>query len=158
MNEKKFALGIGLAGIAFIALLAYLSAPDLLPRPAVVLRPAGGSAASPADRAVAATPAAAVAKAAADCSAERLDSWRLMSLAEGGYRQGGFAVLNNALRGTVTVAETQVFDGDLQLEKITGNTAQLRCGEIRQTRVLADSRGAAPEMRTALPDPGAGGL
>lgn len=157
MNEKKFALGAGLTGIAFIALLVYLSAPDMLPRPAVVLLPAGSAAASAADGAVSIKPGAAAdvtANAASDCSAERLASWQLMSVGAGGYRQGGFAVLNNALRGSMTVAETQVFDGNLRLETVAGNTVQLRCGDIVQTRVLADSHGAAaPEMRTALPDP-----
>lgn len=158
MNEKKFALGAGLTGIAFIALLVYLTAPDMLPRPAVMLLPAGGAAASAGDGAVPIKSVAAVdvtANAAADCSAERLASWQLMSLGAGGYRQGGFAVLNNALRGSLTVAETHIFDGNLRLEKITGNTVELRCGDIVQTRMLADGHGAAgPEMRTALPDPG----
>ncbi|MDB5766365.1 MAG: hypothetical protein JWQ61_1179 [Collimonas fungivorans] len=157
MNEKKFALGAGLTGIAFIALLVYLTAPDMLPGPAVVLLPAGGVAARTADGAAPVKPGAAAgvtANTAAGCSAERLASWQLMSVGAGGYRQGGFAVLNNALRGSMTVAETQIFDGNLRLEKVVGNAVQLRCGDIVQTRVLADSHGAAaPEMRTALPNP-----
>lgn len=155
MNEKKIALGAGLTGIAFIALLVYLTAPDLLPRPAVVLLPAGGAAASAPGRAVPIkSGATADVTAKADCSAERLDSWQLMSVGAGGYRQGGFAVLNNALRGSLTVAEAQIFDGNLRLEKVSGNAVELRCGDIVQTLVLADSHGAVPEMRTALPDPG----
>ncbi len=162
MNEKKFAIGIGLAGIIFIALLVYLTAPDVLPRSAIVLLPASGTATvtpvTP-DHAVPIQPVAA-GSVATDCAAERLNSWRLISLGAGGYRQPGFAVLNNETRGSLTVAEAQMFDGNLQLEKIAGNAVVLRCGQIAQTMVLTDSRGAgdgdgatAPEMRTALPDP-----
>jgi hypothetical protein len=157
MNEKKFALGIGLAGIIFIALLVYLTAPDMLPRSAIVLLPAGGAAAITPGHAMPIQPVAA-GSVATECSAERLNSWRLISLGAGGYRQAGFAVLNNETRGSLIVAEAQMFDGNLLLETIAGNADVLRCGQIAQTRVLTDSHGAsdgatAPEMRTALPDP-----
>src|SRR5436853_6792161 len=98
MNEKKFALGIGMAGFASIALVVYLTVPDLAPQSPIVLLPANGTAASAPARVMPTQPIAA-AKTAADCSTKRLDSWRLISLAAGGYRQGGFAVLNNDMRG-----------------------------------------------------------
>lgn len=163
MNEKKFAWGIGVAGCLFIALLVYLTAPDLTSSAPVVLLPANGAAAGadPRPEPIAQTPAIASArKSNADCSTARLNSWRLISLQAGAYRQGGFAVLNNDRRGTLTVAELQKFDGDLLLAKIAGNTVEIRCEQTVQTKVLADGRGAAaadsvstPAMRTALPDP-----
>lgn len=89
---------------------------------------------------------------------QRLDSWRLISVEMGGYRQAGIAVFNNARRGSLTVSEAQSFDGDVLLEKVSSNSVTLRCGQLRQTQVLGESRvsvevPANPEMRTALPAP-----
>ncbi|MFC5475473.1 hypothetical protein [Paraherbaspirillum soli] len=155
MNEKKFALAIGIAGFALIALIVYLTAPDLAPQSPIALLPAGTPARAMPTQQNATTIAATVNKTAAECSTKRLDAWRLVSLAAGGYRQGGFAVLNNDRRGTLTVSEAQIFDGNLLLAKVTGNSVELRCDHIVQTKILTDSRDAAavPAMRTALPDP-----
>jgi len=161
MNEKKIALGIGVTGLMFVALVAYLTAPDLVPQPPVVLLPASSVAAIASNSTIPSKQIAvthAVTKTGSDCSTERLDSWRLISLEPGRYRQGGFAVLHNDHRGAITISETQTFDGNLLLEKVTSNTVELRCDHIAQTKILADSHSAtdataAPEMRTALPDP-----
>ena len=162
MNEKKFALGIGIAGCAFIALLVYLTAPDLAPRAPVVLLPASGTSADAgarsdhSEQAPMASPSHVV-DTVADCSTARLDSWWLIGVEAGAYRQGGFAVLNNDRRGTLTIAESQMFDGNLMLAKVSANAVEIRCGQSAQTKVLADSRSAAdavaPAMRTALPAP-----
>ncbi|WP_211473070.1 hypothetical protein [Collimonas humicola] len=160
MNEKKVAIGLGVAGCAFIALLVWLTVPASSSQAPIALLPASGAAA--ASEAVVSGAAAPVSAAAArtdsDCSMQRLDSWRLISVEMGGYRQAGIAVFNNDRRGSLTVSEAQSFDGDLLLEKVSSNSVALRCGQLVQTKVLGESRTsvelpANPEMRTALPAP-----
>ena len=159
MDEKKFALGLGLAGAAFVALLVWLTMPASSSQAPIALLPRSGAAAVAETAASAAVaPASIVAQPESDCSMQRLDSWRLISVEMGGYRQAGIAVFNNARRGSLTVSEAQSFDGDLLLEKVTSNSVTLRCGQLRQTQVLGESRvsvevPANPEMRTALPAP-----
>lgn len=160
MDEKKFALGLGLAGAAFVALLVWLTMPASSSQAPIALLPAGGTGAVVEAAAPPAKPAAipAAIRADSDCSMQRLDSWRLISVEMGGYRQAGIAVFNNARRGSLTVSEAQSFDGDLLLEKVSSNSVTLRCGQLRQTQALGESRvsveaPANPEMRTALPAP-----
>ncbi|NKI71096.1 hypothetical protein GN109_16850 [Collimonas pratensis] len=160
MDEKKIALGLGLAGAAFVALLVWLTMPASSSQAPIALLPASGTGAAVEAAAPPAKPAAipAAIRADRDCSMQRLDSWRLISVEMGGYRQAGIAVFNNARRGSLTVSEAQSFDGDLLLEKVSSNAVTLRCGQLRQTQVLGESRisvevPANPEMRTALPAP-----
>ncbi|AIY39407.1 hypothetical protein LT85_0247 [Collimonas arenae] len=159
MNEKKFAIGLGLAGCAFIALLVYVTMPEQVSQSPIELLPGSGAAAPETPvPAVHAKPGNAVARTVADCSIQRLDAWRLVSVEMGGYRQAGIAVLNNDKRGSLTVIEGQSFDSDLLPEKITSNSVTLRCGQMAQIKMLGESRvsvevPAVQEMRTALPDP-----
>jgi hypothetical protein len=163
MNEKKVAIGLGVAGCAFIALLVWLTMPASSSQPPIALLPASsaGAAALEPPRAMTQPRVAGVGDAAAreysDCSMQRLESWHLISVEMGGYRQNGIAVFNNDKRGSRTVVEAQSFDGDLLLEKVTSNSATLRCGQLTQTKMQGESRvsvevPANPEMRTALPD------
>lgn len=162
MNEKKVAVGLGLAGAAFVALLVWLTMPDSSSQAPIALLPASSAAAAAVSESAAsvAMPKASVAavRADSDCSMQRLDAWRLISVEMGGYRQAGIAVFNNDKRGSLTVSEAQSFDGDLLLEKVASNSIVLRCGQLRQTKVLGESRvsvevPANPEMRSALPAP-----
>ncbi|MEO6918613.1 MAG: hypothetical protein ABI171_06235 [Collimonas sp.] len=160
MNEKTFAIGIGVAGCAFIALLVYLTMPDPISPSQIGVLPGGGGAVASESPVAVVRPSTsdAVNKTVSDCSIGRLDSWRLISVEMGGYRQAGIAVFNNDKRGSLTVVEGQNFDGDLLLEKIASNSVALRCGQMSQTKVLGASRisvevPAAEEMKTALPDP-----
>jgi len=162
MNEKKFAIGLGLAGTAFVALLVWLTVPDASSPAPIALLPAGSAAGVSATAAPAAAAAAisgpVAARTDSACSMQRLDAWRLISVEMGGYRQAGIAVFNHGKRGSLTVNEGQSFDGDLLLEKVSSNSITLRCGQLRQTQALGSSRvsvevPANPEMRTALPAP-----
>lgn len=102
----------------------------------------------------AAMPAAAAKPAQSFCSAEQqLAGWQLLSTGAGGYRQAGFAVLYHPQRGTVTVAEGAAFDNGLIVERVTLDGVQLRCGADVRSLALPLANGAAPAMRSALPDP-----
>jgi hypothetical protein len=152
MSEKKFSLGLGLAGVAFIALLVWLIMPASSSQTPIALLAMRDVAAT------AVTPASVTAHVASDCSMQRLDSWCLISVEMGRYRQAGIAVFNNARRGSLTVSEAQSFDGDLLLEKVANNSVILHCGQLRQTLVLGESRvsmeqSASLETRIVLPAP-----
>ncbi len=167
MDETKWALRIGIAGFAVLALLVYLTASQPVDQSRVALLPANGSTAiennpaareTPFSSAKAGNKAGTKAASPATCSTRRLNAWRLVSLVASGYRQGAVAVLNNTIRGSVTVSEAQVFDGNLLLENVTSNAVEIRCDQIVQVKILTDGQSATdaaatPEMRTALPEP-----
>lgn len=86
-------------------------------------------------------------------NAERMAGWQLLSAGAGGYREAGFAVLHHAQRGTVTVAEGTAFDQGLVLLRVLADGVQLGCGRSAINLALPLANGAAPAMRSALPDP-----
>ncbi len=71
----------------------------------------------------------------------------------GGYREPGFAVLHHPQRGTLTLAEGAVFDDGMVLQRVTPDGVQLQCGQNSRSLALETAAGAAPAMRSALPDP-----
>lgn len=89
----------------------------------------------------------------------RLRGWQLMSVAAGAYRESGFAVLYHERLGTLTVKEAQAFDGDLRLQRIGGDSADLVCGQFIETKRMSGPRTSdadqtpSGDMRTSLPRP-----
>jgi len=86
-------------------------------------------------------------------SAQRLAEWDLLSSGVGGYREPGFAVLHHPQRGTITVTEGADFDNGVVLQRVTPDSVQLRCGADVRSLATPTAVGAAPAMRSALPDP-----
>jgi hypothetical protein len=81
-----------------------------------------------------------------------------MSVGVGAYREVGFAVLHHERLGTLTVKETQVFDGDLRLLRVGERAADVVCGQFIETKRIAGGvveadQAPSPEMRTGLPRP-----
>jgi len=106
----------------------------------------------------AALPVAAARPVRPSCGGQQLlAGWQLLSTGAGGYRQAGFAVLYHPERGTVTLAEGAAFDNGLMVERVTQDGVQLRCGTDVRSLALPAANGAAPVMRSALPDPDRGG-
>ncbi|MET3133847.1 hypothetical protein AAKU55_004137 [Oxalobacteraceae bacterium GrIS 1.11] len=162
MTEKNMAMGLILAGAALGAMFGIVMVyPGVAGGPAPGGPAPAGSGPShhPPSRAMVTTAvsiAAPVGKAAIPCSIERLDAWTLVGLEAGPSRHGAYAVLSHERRGTLMVFESQVFDGNLLLEKVDGKAVELRCGATVQSKTLADGHAgmdAAPAMRVALPEP-----
>lgn len=146
-KQSALLLAAALAGAGFV--LASRPA-DENPVPAPVPpRALPAAAASPP-----AAAQAALTTAATSCNnGQRIAEWELLSSGVGGYRESGFAVLHHPQRGTITVTEGVDFDKGLVLQRVTPDSVQLRCGAEVRSLVASTTAGAAPALRSALPDP-----
>ena len=148
-KQSALLLAAALAGAGFV-LASRPAEEDVAEAPVSVSPHAVPAAAAP-------PPAAAqgaLTIAATSCnSGQRIAEWELLSSGVGGYRESGFAVLHHPQRGTITVTEGVDFDKGLVLQRVTPDSVQLRCGAEVRSMVATTTAGAAPNLRSALPDP-----